>query len=127
MVKKFADEVIELTSEVNELYDEGLEEECQTKINAFNKELHRFFTDTIKIGFKACSSNPEIISSLINIQEVFNEEFKKYNVEYYITNANSEWIIRKVKIETNLNKSIATITRLSTNSSSLTEDLFLGY
>ena len=42
-IKLFADEVIALTAEINELYDEGLESECQTKIDSFNKVLNEIY------------------------------------------------------------------------------------
>jgi len=125
-IKLFADEVIELTEEINELYDEGLESECQTKIDSFNKRLKKFFIDTIKIGYSACFNNNEIISVLIRIEITFKQELVKYNLDYYTTSANSEWMIRKVKIEMNLNESISHITRLSTKNISL-KDRFISW
>ena len=50
----------------------------------------------------------------------------KYNLDYYTTSANSEWMIRKVKIEMNLNESISHITRLSTKNISL-KDRFISW
>jgi hypothetical protein len=125
-IKLFADEVIELTEEINELYDEGLESECQTKIDSFNKRLKKFFIDTIKIGYSACFNNNEIIAVLIRIEITFKQELVKYNLDYYTTSANSEWMIRKVKIEMNLNESISHITRLSTKNISL-KDRFISW
>ena len=125
-IKLFADEVIELTEEINELYDEGLESECQTKIDSFNKRLKKFFINTIKIGYSACFNNNEIIAVLIRIEITFKQELVKYNLDYYTTSANSEWMIRKVKIEMNLNESISHITRLSTRNISL-KDRFISW
>ena len=125
-IKLFADEVIALTEEINELYDEGLESECQTKIDSFNKRLKKFFINTIKIGYSACFNNNEIIAVLIRIEITFKQELVKYNLDYYTTSANSEWMIRKVKIEMNLNESISHITRLSTKNISL-KDRFISW
>tara|TARA_Y100000816_G_C26024022_1_gene535865 strand:+ start:476 stop:1096 length:621 start_codon:yes stop_codon:yes gene_type:complete len=125
-IKLFADEVIELTEEINELYDEGLESECQTKIDSFNKRLKKFFIDTIKIGYSACFNNNEIKAVLIRIEITFKQELVKYDLDYYTTSANSEWMIRKVKIEMNLNESISHITRLSTRNISL-KDRFISW
>ena len=125
-IKLFADEVIALTEEINELYDEGLESECQTKIDSFNKRLKKFFINTIKIGYSACFNNNEIIAVLIRIEITFKQELVKYNLDYYTTSANSEWMIRKVKIEMNLNESISHIARLSTKNISL-KDRFISW
>ena len=125
-IKLFADEVIELTEEINELYDEGLESECQTKIDSFNKRLKKFFIDTINVGYSACSNNKEIKEVLNRIKYTFKQELVKYNLDYYTTSANSEWMIRKIKIEMNLNESISHITRLSTKNISL-KDRFISW
>ena len=125
-IKLFADEIISLTAEINELFDEGLESECQTKINSFNKRLKKFFIDTIKIGYNACFNNFEILAVLMRIEDKFEEEIVKYNIDYYLNSANGEWMLRKIKIEMNLNESISHITRVSTKEISI-KDRFISW
>ena len=118
-VKNFADRIIDLVQELNDLKTENLESECYKKVNEFNINLKSVFDEIITSGFSLCRDNQAIIAELVELQITFHRTISTYDLDYYISKAICEWLIRKTKVESHLERSISTITKLNSSRRSL--------